>query len=194
MAAGFASRQLLRPLGVHLPLTPVRHPIAVLRRSTAFGRPHPIISDRVLGSYYMPEGRQLSLVGTTAPYDGVVDADVHADRQPGQAELEGLSSRFLRRFPGEDVAQYVRGWTGVYDCTPDLQPILGAVPGLNGVQVAAGFSGHGFKLSPVVGEMLAESILDGSAGRFDTGYFSLARFTEQRPIVAAHAYSVPTLG
>ena len=194
VAAGFASRELLRPLGVQLPVTPVRHPIAVLRRSAAFGPPHPIISDRVLGSYYMPEGRQLSLVGTTAPFDGVVDADVHAERLPAQAELERLGSRFLRRFPAEDVAQYVRGWTGVYDCTPDLQPILGAVPGLDGVRVAAGFSGHGFKLSPVIGEMLAESILEGSPGRFDPGFFSLARFTEQRPIVAAHAYSVPTLG
>jgi len=142
----------------------------------------------------MPEGRQLSLLGTTAPFDGVVDEDVHADRQPARAELERLGSRFMRRFPAEGAAYYVRGWTGVYDCTPDLQPILGAVPGLDGVQVAAGFSGHGFKLSPVIGEMLAESVLEGSAGRFDTGFFSLARFTEQRPIVAAHAYSVPTLG
>src|SRR5262249_14515998 len=118
VAAGFASRELLRPLGVELPVTPVRHPIAVLQRSAAFGRPHPIISDRVLGSYYMPEGRQLSLVGTTAPFEGVVDADVHAHRQPTQAELERLGSRFLRRFPAEGVAQYVRGSAGAYDCTP----------------------------------------------------------------------------
>jgi len=193
VAAGFASRELLRPLGVDLPLTPVRHPIVVLRRSPTFGRPHPIISDRAIGGYYMPGGEQLSLVGTTAPYDGEVDEDVYADRQPPQAEVEGLVSRFLRRFPGEDGARFVRGWTGVYDCTPDLQPILGAVPGLDGVQVAAGFSGHGFKLSPVVSEMLAESIIEGG-GSCDTGFFSLARFVERRPIVAAHAYSAPTLG
>src|SRR5262249_6313420 len=114
-AAGFASRALPRPPGLELPVTPVRHPIAVLRRSAAFGPPHPIISDRVLGGYYMPEGRQLSLVGTTAPFDGVVvDEDVHADRQPARAELERLGPRFMRRFPAEGAAHHVRRWTGGY--------------------------------------------------------------------------------
>jgi glycine/D-amino acid oxidase-like deaminating enzyme len=48
-----------------------------------------------------------------------------------------------------------RGWAGLEAFTPDDLPVLGPVPGLDNVLLAAGFSGHGFALSPIVGEALA---------------------------------------
>src|SRR5712692_2105935 len=66
VAAGYRTRELLAPLGVDIPLTPVRHTMAVVQRSPDFGVLHPIVSDRVLGSYYRPEGSALTLIGTTA--------------------------------------------------------------------------------------------------------------------------------
>jgi glycine/D-amino acid oxidase-like deaminating enzyme len=86
----------------------------------------------------------------------------------------------------------VGGYTSIYDCTPDLMPLLGRVPGLDGLSVAVGFSGHGFKIAPAVGEMLADDLLDetDSAVRM----FRISRFEEGDAFVAPHPYSVPTLG
>jgi sarcosine oxidase subunit beta len=64
---------------------------------------------------------------------------------------------------------------GFYDMTPDRQAVIGAVPGHDGLWVAAGFSGHGFMMAPVVGEWLAERILDGRL-RSELELLSPARF------------------
>jgi glycine/D-amino acid oxidase-like deaminating enzyme len=50
-------------------------------------------------------------------------------------------------------------WTGLYDVTPDWNPVLGLLPGWEGLVVAFGFSGHGFKLAPMVGKLLAQAAL-----------------------------------
>lgn len=194
VAAGYASRALLAPLGVDPPLRPVRHAIAIVRRSPRFGRPHPTISDRVLWSYYRPEGSALTLIGSTAAFEGRDDPEVEADRPPEYTETARLAERFYRRFPGEHGALLRRGYTGVYDCSPDLQPILGPVPGIAGLHLAAGFSGHGFKLSPAVGELIAEKIVAGRTSLVDIELFSPGRFAADRPIRARHPYSVATPG
>jgi glycine/D-amino acid oxidase-like deaminating enzyme len=194
VAAGFRTRELLLPLGVDLPLQPIRHTIAIVQRSPGFGKPHPTISDRVGGAYYRPEGRDLTLVGASSPLDGEVDTVVELDRSPAPGAEAELVGRFCARFPAEDSASLRRGYTGVYDCTPDLQPMLGPVPGVDGLHVAAGFSGHGFKLSPVTGELIAQQIVDGRASLVDLDLFSPGRFGEGRLISASHGYSVATHG
>ncbi|MFN4219271.1 MAG: FAD-dependent oxidoreductase, partial [Candidatus Bipolaricaulia bacterium] len=60
---------------------------------------------------------------------------------------------------------------------PDWQPVLGPVDGTDGLFVAAGFSGHGFKLSPALGEELARWVC-GQPLTVDLGRFSLRRFSE----------------
>jgi sarcosine oxidase, subunit beta len=194
LAAGYRSRELLAPLGFELPLRPIRHAIAIVQRSSEFGPAHPIVSDRINGSYYRPEGQDLTLIGTTGPYEGQDDPAVELDRAPSPAEVETLVARFCARFPTEDAAVLRRGYTGVYDCSPDLQPLLGPVPNVNGLYLAAGFSGHGFKLSPVVGELVAEQVIHGTTSLVDATLFSPDRFLENRPIVSKRAYSTATLG
>merc|ERR1712224_1044405 len=61
-----------------------------------------------------------------------------------------------------DEAEVASSWSGCYDCTPDWNPILGALPEVDGLRAAFGFSGHGFKLAPVVGAMLASDALGES--------------------------------
>ena len=194
VAAGYRTRELVAPLGVDLPLTPVRHDIAIVARTPDFGRPHPIISDRINGSYFRPEGDDMTLIGTTAADEGHEDPEVEQTREPYPEDTETLVMRFWRRFPSQEEATLRRGYTGVYDCSPDLQPLLGPVPQVPGLHVAVGFSGHGFKLSPVVGELVAERIIDGRATLVDLDLFSPHRFAEGRPIRSSRAYSVSTLG
>ncbi len=65
--------------------------------------------------------------------------------------------------------------TGYYDSTPDHRPILGGVNGLDGLFLAAGFSGHGFMLAPAVGEIMA-GLITGSKIDSPLEEFSVQRF------------------
>jgi len=82
----------------------------------------------------------------------------------------------------------VRGVTGVYDMSPDQRPLLGPVPGVQGLHCAAGFSGMGFKIAPAVGLTMAELLLDGRGTTIDIGLFDPGRFAAGRPIKAPHEY------
>ena len=194
VAAGYRSRELLAPHGFEFPVTPVRHAIAIVERSVGFGRPHPVVADRLTGSYYRPEGATLTLIGASKPHEGQIDTAVEIDRTPDPEEMAVLASRYCQRFPSEQEAGMRRGYTGVYDCTPDLQPLIGPVPRIDGLYMAAGFSGHGFKLSPVVGELVAEKIVDGRTSLVDLDFFSPSRYIEGRMITTQLAYSMATLG
>jgi len=102
------------------------------------------------------------------------------------AELVGSAAH---RVPALADSGIARGIAGVYDMTPDARPMLGEVPGRPGLIVAAGFSGMGFKISPAVGEALAELIVAGAATRVDLEVFRPSRFAEGAPIQPEMAYS-----
>jgi glycine/D-amino acid oxidase-like deaminating enzyme len=82
----------------------------------------------------------------------------------------------------------MRGVTGVYDMTPDCRPLLGEAPGIRGLYVCAGFSGMGFKISPAIGLVMSELLLDGRGHTVDISSFDPARFAEGRPIKAEYEY------
>jgi glycine/D-amino acid oxidase-like deaminating enzyme len=103
------------------------------------------------------------------------------------AALVGAASR---RVPALADAGIVRGVTGVYDMTPDGRPLLGELPGLAGLVLAAGFSGTGFKISPAVGEAVAALITGRPVpGGVDIGPLRPGRFAEGRPVSPAFPYS-----
>ena len=76
--------------------------------------------------------------------------------------------------PPRDVC-LVRQWSGLYDMTPDAQPVLGPVPGVEGLFIASGFSGHGLMLAPVTGVLLAEMVL-GMPASTDVSMLDVGRF------------------
>jgi sarcosine oxidase subunit beta len=69
-------------------------------------------------------------------------------------------------------------WGGLIDRTPDVIPVLDAVDGYPGLVVGAGFSGHGFGIGPISGEILANLATAGSDDRFDLTPFRLSRFAD----------------
>jgi glycine/D-amino acid oxidase-like deaminating enzyme len=73
------------------------------------------------------------------------------------------------------------GWAGIYDDTPDYHPILDQLAACEGLYCAVGFSGHGFKLSPVVGQWMAQLILTGSKPT-DMDHFAYDRFARGEEI------------
>ncbi len=76
-------------------------------------------------------------------------------------------------------------WSCYYEMTPDDHPVVGAVPGVAGLYVAAGFSGHGFMHTPATAQLVVEEMLDGKAHTLEIGDLSLGRFqTGKRPFAA----------
>jgi len=102
--------------------------------------------------------------------------------------LEEIIERACRRVPKLEGAEVMRGVTGVYDMTPDSRPLLGEVPGIKGLFVCAGFSGMGFKISPGVGLVMSELVLDGKGKTVEISAFSPNRFADNHPIKAQYEY------
>ena len=82
----------------------------------------------------------------------------------------------VRRVPILADAQLMRTWSGLYEMTPDQTGIVSAVPGVTGLHVIAGFSGHGFMHGPIAGQLMAELIVDGRASTVDITSLALDRF------------------
>ena len=72
----------------------------------------------------------------------------------------------------------------------DSHPVIDRVEGIEGLYICTGFSGHGFKLSPIVGVIMAELVLDGSATSIDISPLRMSRFREGRLNQARYAYKV----
>jgi sarcosine oxidase subunit beta len=122
-------------------------------------------------------GRQL-LVGDGNDGETIAAPDTE-QADVGLDYVAEIGEQVAHRLPAFADAGLAASWTGVYDVTPDWNPVLGAVPGLPGLHVAYGFSGHGFKLSPVVGRLVAQAAL-GVAPEIDLGPYALSRFAQGR--------------
>ena len=186
LAAGVWSPPLLRTAGVVLPIETELHRVAVLAHPAGAGTPVACI-DSTTQTYFRPEaGGSMTLVGAFAGQRG---ADPDAVAAAAGEDLAPLVQAASHRVPALEDAGIVRGVTGVYDMTPDARPLLGGLPGLDGLIVAAGFSGMGFKISPAVGEGIAGLIAGAPAGSVDLAPFRPDRLSDGRPIEPPNPYS-----
>jgi glycine/D-amino acid oxidase-like deaminating enzyme len=179
-AAGLWSPLVARLAGLELPIIIGRHPVFVVERDAAFGRPHLVYLDLAGGSYARPETGGLTLTGS------LTDDETQHPMEPETlgadvtlAEATDVLERTARAIPRLADARYRRGWAGAFDITPDWMPILDESP-VRGFWIAAGMSGHGFKLSPAVGEMMA-ALITGATPPVDAAPFALSRFTATAP-------------
>jgi sarcosine oxidase subunit beta len=88
----------------------------------------------------------------------------------------GALARAVHRVPVLADAQLMRGYAGLYEMTPDQTGIVSVVPGVDGLHVIAGFSGHGFMHGPIVGQLMAEMLVHGRAVTMDATPLDLGRF------------------
>ena len=184
VCAGLWAGRLLGPLGVDVPVAPSRHQMCFFRRPPDFG-PHPAVLDRPHMTYMRPETGNLTIHGLFA-YDEVVDPD-HYNEGADPAEVLRNAELIAQRFPAMEHGLSMGGYSGVYDNTPDHQPALGAVPEHPGLFVDFGWSGHGFKHAPAVGDILAQVVLDGHAPGWDLTPFRWSRFRDHALLPRATA-------
>jgi sarcosine oxidase subunit beta len=124
-----------------------------------------------------PEHGDLMIHGLSI-YDEVVDADDY-DEGVDREEIVTNAQRIARRFPVMENGLSMGGYSGLYDLTPDKQPVLGPVPEYAGLFADFGWSGHGFKHSPVIGDILSDAILGGRSATYDITPFRWSRFREE---------------
>jgi glycine/D-amino acid oxidase-like deaminating enzyme len=82
----------------------------------------------------------------------------------------------VRRMPALADVSDVHGWAGLYEMTPDHNPVLGEHPALAGLVFASGFSGHGLMMSPATGLVVSELVRHGESRTFDIAPFAVDRF------------------
>lgn len=180
LAAGPWTNDLVRPNGITFPYEISRHKVITLKIGRPYERTWPIVKDLTTPDklYFRPDTGGMVLIGTGDHGDPIEDADTLTDAIDSE-HLERIAGLIAHRMPLFADAQYTAGWTGPYDISGDWNPIVGAVPGHDGLYVAVGFSGHGFKLAPTIGEALAQTVLgrevrvpiiDYGLERFATGH------------------------
>ena len=187
VAAGPWSKEVLGQIGVDVPLVPVRHQVASITRPVDKLPLHPTVGDIAQSFSFRPDGSSLTMMGfgddeevEVETYNQGVDMDVMADAM----------GRLTRRIPAMSDAYYRGGWSGLFTTTPDWHPILDAVPGIEGLYCAVGFSGHGFKLSPMIGVTMAELIIEGAGKTVDISPLRFSRFEEGDLLGPSYRYRV----
>lgn len=119
----------------------------------------------------------------TGQPDRIVIAKTRLDEPAGE-NLACDESRWLtdfrpdlvRRVPAFRDARVVEGWAGLYEMTPDHNPMIGEHPRLRGFFMANGFSGHGLMMAPATGKVVSELIRCGRAETVDVSALSIDRF------------------
>ncbi len=185
-ATGPWTRPLIKQAGYDLPIECEYHQVAILRNAPTMKGGGCACIDSVSATYFRSDAHDKFLVGD---FYGTRPVDPDNFPQTASAEsLEEIIERACRRVPKLEGSEVMRGVTGVYDMTPDSRPLLGEIPGIGGLYVCAGFSGMGFKISPAIGLVMSELVLDGKARTVDVSAFRASRFAENKPIKADYEY------
>jgi sarcosine oxidase, subunit beta len=191
-AANTWSPRLLETAGIRLDLWCRRGQVAFYDRPAALPTEQLVLIDTAFGVYTRPAGPDAVLGGMTAltgenpedpdRYDEAVDRDFPS----------ATRDRLARRLPALREARFARGQAGLYDMSPDTRAILDRVPEVEGLYLAAGFSGTGFKKAPAVGACMAELITAGRARTVDLSPFRYTRFAEGALLHGTDEYALPT--
>lgn len=190
LCTGNWSRPVGALFGLDLPVTPVRAQIVVLERPAPFAGVFPVVSDLINLAYFRADGESGMWVGSSDNADlaeALLQPDGYDEGAGAQAVSDARRKAALR-FEGLDAGDkggVQRAFAGLYETTPDWQPVIDSLG--DGLHAAVGFSGHGFKLAPVVGEAMAARAL-GRLDPFDISLFRLSRFAEGKPIRSSHPY------
>ncbi len=160
LAAGSATAPLAATGAVDVPISPLPRSLAESAAFPALSR-IPMVVESTSGFHFRPTAGAMRFA------------------MPDMTD-DAVRTRAAWRHPLFADLRIVRSWSCAYEMTPDGHPVLGAVPGLEGLYVAAGFSGHGFMHAPATGQLIVEEMLDGKATTLDIADLSLERFRDGR--------------
>ena len=194
LATGCWTAALAATASVSVPIWPYARsimesqPIPQLRRS-------PMTIEWESGFHFRPKGNQIRFAMPNLTHDGSIEKGPSGPPKTFPGEFTPLAvpralepwvkERAAWRHPAFAHLEIRSSWSCYYEMTPDDHPIVGAVPGVEGLYIAAGFSGHGFMHTPATARLIVEEMLDGKASTLDIGDLSLERFQSgRRPFTA----------
>lgn len=185
-AIGPWSRALTDGIGLDIPLEVSRHTVLTLRAEAPYAPNLPVVKDLATENkmYFRPSSGGVVLVGTGDHGDPISDADAMDENVPDDFVLH-MGGQIAHRMPEFAAASLTASWVGAYDITPDWNPVLGFVPGIGGLMVNFGFSGHGFKLAPAIGKVQAQTAL-GLPTDVDISGYGLDRFESGKLLTGAY--------
>jgi len=173
IAAGAWSNQIGEAAGIKIPVSPCRRHIFVTEPVTKVKRDLPMIVEFKTGFWIRSEGRNLIFGmrnnAQSEGYDTSIDWDFFT---------EYLAPVAIHRFPILENTGIARAQAGLHEDTTDANAILGEVPGIGGLFLACGFSGHGFMHSPAIGSLITHIILNHGIGEVNVEFFSIRRFNQ----------------
>ena len=182
VATGPWSKNFFGSIGIKIPIKPVRHPVAIFQRPEEYSGNHPLIFDFPREAYYKPEGNHFFYTGSLAgELDSVeIDPDNYNETVSFD-EIAKFSENAATAVPIMGTGgRYQRGYTGVYDVTPDQHPIIDEFSdaGYPDLYCLIGLSGHGFKLSPAFGRIMSDFLTGEKTTNYDRSIFRRSRFEE----------------
>uniref|UniRef100_A0A8C5WSD2 L-amino-acid oxidase n=1 Tax=Laticauda laticaudata TaxID=8630 RepID=A0A8C5WSD2_LATLA len=191
VTAGAWTNQLLAPLGLQLPLQPLRVRVCYLRAKVPgpwglLGHPPCFLGIGLnqddQNFYGLLAGEYPDLIKVCYHHGSPTDPDKPHQQDgvsPPVPDLQRLQDFVTKYLPGLDPEPAVQEWC-LYTNTPDRDFILDRHPHFENIVIGAGFSGHGFKFAPVVGKILCELSL-GEQPTYDLSPFRLSRFFQGPP-------------
>ncbi len=164
LATGLLGNDLLAPLDLAIPLD---QPMVAVIRTV----PIPHVLDQVLGvargdwAGRQELGGRMCMTSGMQPWSGWIEVEERPEGprprvRPPLQSLNAVITRAGELLPGIVTAPVEDVWAGVVDMTPDSLPVLSRAPGIDGLVIGIGFSGHGFGIGPVTGQLLADLVLD----------------------------------
>ncbi|MEZ4626460.1 MAG: FAD-binding oxidoreductase, partial [Thermomicrobiales bacterium] len=172
IAAGPQTRLVGNLAGVELQVDPYRRMSFITEPFDKIPQTLPMTIEFSTGLYFHPESRGF-LTGM-----GNRDEPSSFNKTVDEAWMMTNVENLIRRAPAFEDAAIMRGWAGFYEVTPDDNPLVGLVDEVEGLAVAAGFSGHGFMQGPAIGACMAELLLEGAARTVDITPFRPSRFRD----------------
>jgi sarcosine oxidase subunit beta len=188
VASGWWSGALMAGVGIDLPIESLRSELLVVDAGEPL-RNLPVLSDLVSLQYVRIEGSGELLVGNSDHGNPTfADPDSYSNVATG-AGIERAAVKVLHRFDKFANPSVAHTYAGCYDVTPDWNPVIAPV-GFDGLFLAAGFSGHGFKISPAVGDLMADLVIEGDSRDelVPASDFRLERFAEGKLLTSQFPY------
>ena len=184
LATGAWGNDLLRPLGAEQPIALRRLQVAVLRQPVGAPLPTAVCSDAVTNVVVRPDrGQQFYAVAYFG--DEALERAGDCDNGISGGYEDVVRRAVSERYPRLGGFELQRGFAGPYDFSPDWNPIIGPCPGIEGLYLALAWCGHGFKLSPAVGEVVAAEVA-GHTPPIDVTDLRPTRFAEGKLLHLAY--------
>jgi len=173
-AAGPWAAGVAKLAGIEIPVEPLRRQIVKTEPFESLSSRLPMVIDMSSGFHFRPEGSSFLLAWP----DPEQTHGFRTDFDYGF--IEKILTRAVNRVPvfADVEVNPRRCWAGMYEMTPDHHAIIGAAPGVQGMFLANGFSGHGVMHSPATGKIVSELIMEGSSSFADAPMLRAERFAE----------------